>query len=263
MKKTFLISILTILLIAFFVLPINQEQVITKSQITPTFSIPLATNKISINTYVPIINVNNRWIDENTIRMNINPLLDFHDEYGNYKYCPSGNMVCQSMGLECVGLEYKYENQDWILINRSIDDQTPCEFENVTIQQSATYSSLYLPYGVFFWGINRYWDDFGLNTIRGASYYNFTIMQITPTNATIKVNLRFEKDRAPQILTIPVGQMRIYDKKEDAMVFLRRTNVSAKIVDLTIVQEADSTFRAICREPGFNPRITPTKTLIK
>jgi hypothetical protein len=262
MKKTILISILAILLIAMFVLPINQE-IITKSQITPSFSVPPITNKISINTYVPIVNVNNRWIDENTIKMNINSLLDFHNQAGDYLYCPSGNVVCESMGLECVGLEYKYETQDWILINRSIDDQTPCQFENVTIQQSATYSSLYLPYGVFFWGINRYWDDFGLNTIRGASYYNFTIMQINPTNATIKVNLRFENDRAPQILTIPVGEMKTYDKKEDAMVFLRATNVSAKTVDVTIVQEADSTFRAICREPGFNPRTTSLKTLRK
>jgi len=208
-----------------------------------------------VRIYIEIINANIRWINPDTIRTNVVPLLNYTDSTGVYWYCPSGKMVCESMNLRCLGMEYKTttiagpeEHNTWIFINRSIDGILPCDFINMTEQKSYSYSTIYLPYGVFFYGINRKWDGFGLNTIRGANYYNFTLTELTNTSATFKVGLRFEADDNPQTLTINKGSMKIFDQKENTKIYVRGIDTSINVANVTIVQEADTTFRVVCGE---------------
>jgi len=267
MKKIILFVLLAILTIASVIvyLPNNEEQLITKSLYVDNLAIKGVNNSVLLKKPVEIINANIRWINPDTIRTNVVPLLNFTDSNGVYQYSPSGNTVCKSMKLQCLGMEYKTTtiagpetHNVWVKINRDIDGIKPCDFVNMTEQKSYSYSTIYLPYGVFFYGINRKWDGFGLNTIRGANYYNFTLLSMTPTNVTFKVNTRFEPDANPQTLTINKGSMKIFDQKENTKLYVRGIDMNINVANVTIVQEADTTFRAIC---GIGPLVLSPKSV--
>jgi len=264
MKKTILISILAILLIASFVAIQPNEELITKEQQVNFLALrPLTTRPpTSIYTKIDIIDIYNKYIDADTLRINLKPLANYYDSEGNFRYCPSGRMVCERAGLECIGLEHKYNDRDWGFIDEPVLNRHPCDWENVSLTTDSTTAVVNFPYGKYYDGINRKWPDFQINTSRGATYYNFTIVNATENDVTVKIYLRYAPDRRPETQTIPKGEYRIFTTKGDIYFHIRNIDLPNNKVSVLIVQEGSTVYRAVCKKPG-TPTIKPSNTLSK
>lgn len=257
MRKTKLISILAILLMAMFVLSINNQQIITAEQsvsflaIKPTLSNPKPSSiePILFKAYPEIVQAYTVWDTPDSLMLHTVPLKNYYHENGSYFFSPPGNYVCEQMGLKCDTLEYKSDDGPWTRIERTVSGLHPCEFQNIDIYRDSTMVVLVPPYSPFFWGAGKYWTSFPINSTRGVVDYNVTIVNATSSQVEINVTTRWIPDNKPQSLNISIGTKKVFDQKANMIIYVRGIDLPNKTVHVTIVRESSTKYRAVCKMP--------------
>jgi hypothetical protein len=252
MKKTIIISILAILLIASFVVLQPNEVTITKEQHTNFFALKPLTTKPPISLYkrMDIIFTYNKWQGPDTLRIFVRPLANFYDENGTFQYCPPGNMLCESVGMECIGLEYKFKDRPWQFIDEIMYEQHPCEWRNMGVASDSTSTAMFIPYGRFYEGFDVRWNNWPIGSERGQMKYNFTPISATENDVTVSIYRRFEPS-VPEIQTIPVGSYGNFTTHENIIFYIRGINVEEQSINMTVVYPTNMTYRAVCKQPGL------------
>lgn len=257
MKKTILISILAILLIAIFVLPINQEQIITKSQTIMSSRIPYVNSiigPISLMTYVDSIKMYNEdKIDHNFY---YESLVEIYEEDNvTIDESPSGDEVCSSINLTCMNLEYKNSlNSEWVSLN-----QDSCLWDELKAVNNYDSSWFEGDLSNYYNGVYAEIMDLPIGPILYLKGQTYTVLSIYEGYVEIKVSEDVDGHARSEIQNISVGERGIFTTQENSRVYVDA--ISGATVDFTIIKPYELAFRAVCG--NVKPLLTPIKTLRK
>lgn len=275
MKKTILISILAILLIAVFLVPINQEQMITKSQTIISTRIPYIGTPTAVPIRTEYIEFQRIWNEDATNKdIRTEALVEIYEDNNpenEIDPTPSGNEVCEAIGLHCIRVEQKDADNfpigTWsTMISSNPVDSVTCETDEVEIYNFATYSQVYAPYGYWYIGQRILNKELYMESFRRGEY---TYM---PTNIGVDAmmfNIKSNSEREGETRIVNIGETVYFEDHDNTRVTLYSTTYYSQYPEyssgkMDVVRTANTIYRAVCSELAPKPTtFTPTKILRK